>query len=235
MIDQYDLIHDTDWDTLIVLDACRYDFFRDNYERFFEGDLIKAHSPVSHTEKWFSIMFPDKYDITIYSGNPRVRSKVRQNRLYFAGDHFTKVHDIWDKCWDKGYDTVFAKDITNYVVHEIITGEFKGKNIVWFLQPHYPYVGTLKTKYCCKDLRKGVLPQSTMYMMYQDNLDLSLEAVRDLLPHLDGEVYVTGDHGDVLCEPDIEDGIVYGHGYPNDIPELRDVPWLKVKQNGSRI
>ena len=41
--------------TLILLDACRYDFFEKLYPRFFEGELIKCHNEgVSWTYDWFS-------------------------------------------------------------------------------------------------------------------------------------------------------------------------------------
>ena len=92
-----------------------------------------------------------------------------------------------------------------------------------------PYVGALKINYLCKDLKRNVVCMEDLHQAYMDNLELSLQATQRLLPYLSGKVYITGDHGDALCEPDLPDGILYGHGYPNDIPQLRDVPWLKVK------
>ncbi len=125
------------WDTLIVYDACRYDFFKDMYQDFFDGKLTKAHSPVAHTVKWLKIMFPDKYDISVYSANPRIRSEHKKHD-YLAAEHFTKVHDIWMNSWDSKLDTILAEPVTDYVIQEITEGRFEGKNIIWFLQPHYP-------------------------------------------------------------------------------------------------
>ena len=37
-------IANEDWRILIVLDACRYDYFKRNYKRYLEGDLKKGIS-----------------------------------------------------------------------------------------------------------------------------------------------------------------------------------------------
>ena len=39
-----------DWDFLIILDACRYDYFKGGYNKYIkEGNLKKAVSPGIHT------------------------------------------------------------------------------------------------------------------------------------------------------------------------------------------
>ena len=57
MLEQYDLIHESDFDTLIILDAQRFDFFK-KYSKF-KGKLIKAHSKAAHTYEWLEKTFPD--------------------------------------------------------------------------------------------------------------------------------------------------------------------------------
>lgn len=47
MMDQGKSITQGDWKNLIVLDACRFDYFENSYSDYLEGDLIKAKSPVS--------------------------------------------------------------------------------------------------------------------------------------------------------------------------------------------
>lgn len=42
-----------DWDLLIVLDACRFDSFRDAFNRYFEGELREVRSRGSCTPEWF--------------------------------------------------------------------------------------------------------------------------------------------------------------------------------------
>jgi hypothetical protein len=44
IVDQRKLIHTVPWDTLILLDACRYDAFTQIYGEYLTGDLIKAYS-----------------------------------------------------------------------------------------------------------------------------------------------------------------------------------------------
>jgi len=45
-------VMEEDWDYLIILDACRYDFFSWMYSKYFEGKLIKAKSVGSCTVEW---------------------------------------------------------------------------------------------------------------------------------------------------------------------------------------
>ncbi|KXB07802.1 hypothetical protein AKJ55_01930 [candidate division MSBL1 archaeon SCGC-AAA382M17] len=52
MKDQKDLIEKRDWDCLILLDACRYDYFEDIHDNYFEGQLQKADSGASATGTW---------------------------------------------------------------------------------------------------------------------------------------------------------------------------------------
>ncbi len=55
-MDQKEQVYRKDWDLLIILDACRYDYFKKYAYRFFEKrfncKLFKAISPASHTYEW---------------------------------------------------------------------------------------------------------------------------------------------------------------------------------------
>ena len=55
-----------DWDFLIVLDACRYDYFSEMYENFFTGRLEKRLSPDCSTVEWLKRSFPNYYPEVIY-------------------------------------------------------------------------------------------------------------------------------------------------------------------------
>lgn len=67
----------SDWDYLVVLDACRYDYFALIYERFFEGVLEKRISRGVDTPSWCKATFTRYYDDIIYvSGNPFINSQV---------------------------------------------------------------------------------------------------------------------------------------------------------------
>lgn len=49
---QKNLIYDRNWDVLIILDACRYDYFEKVYDDFFEGDLKKVRSECLSDPFW---------------------------------------------------------------------------------------------------------------------------------------------------------------------------------------
>ncbi|MFB6089061.1 MAG: hypothetical protein ABEK36_04755 [Candidatus Aenigmatarchaeota archaeon] len=66
------------WDYLIILDACRYDYFRDIYGNYFgKGIVRKAVSPATTTIEWLAKTFPDYYEDMIYiSSSPFVKSRT---------------------------------------------------------------------------------------------------------------------------------------------------------------
>lgn len=63
------------WDILIILDACRYDFFRKVYGNYLPGHLKKRKSRGSGTTEWLAKTFKEVYDITYISANPYVKQR----------------------------------------------------------------------------------------------------------------------------------------------------------------
>lgn len=129
-----------DWDYLLVLDACRYDYFEKVYDDYFEGDLRRVRSPGSETSEWCRNVFTEKYDDVVYvSGNPRINSKV-EVRGFDASEHFHEVVDVWDWGWDHELGTVRPEVINEAVLDA--RGEYPDKRIiVQYMQPHAPYLG----------------------------------------------------------------------------------------------
>jgi len=61
MTKQTTLVHNLDWDILIVIDACRYDYFAKYYREVFDnGKLIKVKSPSKWTFGWICDTFGNK-------------------------------------------------------------------------------------------------------------------------------------------------------------------------------
>ena len=79
MIDQRKLIHERNWDVLIILDACRYDYFEKVYMDYFGdmGKLQTVKSPATWTGAWVAEIFHGKpMKDTIYlSSNKWINSK----------------------------------------------------------------------------------------------------------------------------------------------------------------
>jgi len=61
MTEQKELVLNTDWDILIVIDACRYDYFKKYYKEIFNnGKLEKVTSPAVWTFGWLVEIFGGK-------------------------------------------------------------------------------------------------------------------------------------------------------------------------------
>jgi len=128
-----------DWDFLIVLDACRYDYFSEIYRNLFDGRLEKRISLGCSTIEWLKRSFPDYYPDVIYvSGNPYVNSKVAIAG-FNAKEHFYKVVDVWDFGWDETIGTVPPEEI-NKAVLKFYLKYPKKRFIIHYMQPHAPYL-----------------------------------------------------------------------------------------------
>lgn len=129
-----------DWDYLIVLDACRYDYFALAYKEFLSGDLKKVASIGSATIEWCLKSFTKYYpDVVYVSANPYINS-IREISGFKAYDHFYKVIDVWRLCWDENLGTVHPKNVNKFA--RIAVNTYKDKRIIiHYLQPHAPYIG----------------------------------------------------------------------------------------------
>lgn len=134
-----------DWDNLIILDACRYDFFKKAYKDYVEGKLEKRISRGSGTTEWLYKNFKLKYDLTYISANPYINSRGipidklhNNNYSWKATEHFTKIVDVWNFGWDKALKTVPPDKVNEAVLKH---KKDNSRTIIHYIQPHRPYVG----------------------------------------------------------------------------------------------
>jgi hypothetical protein len=132
-----------DWKVLIVLDACRYDYFEKNYKRFFKGKLKKMESVAVDTMEWLAKSFKGEYKDTVYiSATPFINSitESRNEKYRFlASDKFFKVIDVWDTGWDEQIGVTRAEAVNSE--YRRIKNKYPDKKfILHYLQPHYPFV-----------------------------------------------------------------------------------------------
>lgn len=67
---------DQDWDTLIILDACRNNLFHEVVDKSKFDEITTVRSPGSFTREWISETFDDKHgDIVYVTGNPIVSNQ----------------------------------------------------------------------------------------------------------------------------------------------------------------
>lgn len=139
MVEQVSVM-EADWDYLVILDACRYDYFSELYRDYLRGELEKVVSLGSSTLEWCQKSFQEVYNDVIYiSANPYINSKG-EVKGFKATDHFHKVIDVWDWGWDAELGTVHPKKV-NEVAQRVKDNYPSKRLIVHYLQPHAPYLG----------------------------------------------------------------------------------------------
>jgi hypothetical protein len=132
------------WDYLIVLDACRYDYFERLWLQYLQGNLEKRISIGSSTTEWRNKSFVGRYDDVVYvSANPFINS-LAAVKGFSAKEHFVKVFDLWLSDWDKERGTVLPETVTKRAA-EITTSHMDKRAIIHYIQPHEPYLGSTVT------------------------------------------------------------------------------------------
>lgn len=226
-----------DWDTLVVLDACRYDLFAECADF---TDVEAVQSPASQTEEFLEKTVAGRtLDDTVYvSANPQV-TRVDAS--------FADVVPLWESAWDEALRTVPPEAVVDAVLDR--TEAFADKRlVVHFVQPHIPFIGptgeelsqpsfqgdVLENRGESVDnvwmrLRRGELDEQRVRAAYRENLELALPEVRRLVESLDGRTVVTSDHGNAFGE-----WWTYGHPPNRHIDALTRVPWATVESGERR-
>ena len=131
-------ILDEEWDSLIILDACRYDVFKDVAKELnLPGHLGYRISRGTDTrmfliENFIEYCSPKLKDVVHVTANPFVDLLVR-------GKVF-KVIPVWRYAWNQEFNTVHPIDVYHYAI--LAAKKYSDKRIiVHFLQPHFPYIG----------------------------------------------------------------------------------------------
>ena len=223
---------------LIVLDACRFDYFINEASSLLaRGKLTKAWSPASCTIDWLKICFPGFYKhVRVISAHPYLNSKGITTLGYRAVNHFLRhnIVDVWDWGWDENLKTVPPSTVYK-AFKEQDDGEMK--TIIWFVQPHGPWIGKTKLPIpkrskkklavgaeILEKVKKGEITVSRLREAYRDNLRLVLEYVNKIVKETEGGIIITSDHGEMLGEYRL-----FLHPCRIECKILRLVPWLEVR------
>jgi len=231
-------VMDEDWDTLVLLDACRYDMFAERVP--FDGDLQSRISLGSTSEEFLRQNFEDgQYHDTVY---------VNAN-AYFPGVNldtdgtFHAVIDLLDD-WDEDLEIAHPETVTEAAIEAHETYPDK-RVIVHYMQPHLPFIGErglelrnqIGQRNAWIPFRNGRRPISVdeLWEGYNENLDVVFEYVSRLLDEISGKIVLSADHGNMVGERHgpIPTKRMYGHPWGVYTPELVKVPWF-VLEAGSR-
>ena len=211
-------------DTIIILDACRYDY----YIKF--RNAGKFMSLGKTTQETIPRLFSGKYDHVYISGNPFINSKgvgpLSSETGYKPKEHFPNVVDVWDFGWDEELGTTPPWS----VAEEAIKWQRKGyKTLIHYMQPHFPFISKIKLDIMhIRNERNEVLygikygavkwkfpDVEIVRKAYYYNLELVLKYA---LKTANGKTVITADHGDLLGEKG-----VFGHPSTVNDPKLLEI------------
>jgi len=239
-----------DWDNLLILDACRFDYF-DQYNTI-EGDLRKVISKGGHSAQFLTENFAggEFHDTVLVTANPFVEM--------LSEDVFYKVYyaELFEQ-WDEELNTIPPEAVVEATV-EMNERHPNKRLISHFMQPHTPYIGPtgrdLYERYefgvfnpnigeneefetpertIPEAVRNGPITEEELKRAYTENVEISIEHARELVDELDGKSVITADHGEMLGERMFLYK-EYGHTGYVYTPELRMVPWLTVESESRR-
>lgn len=225
-----------DWDTLLVLDACRYDLFAEHNP--FEVSPKKVYSNASHTREFLSRNFgsADLPDTVYVTASPQVTN---------CDASFAHVEHVWRDSWSDEHRTVLPEVVTNTALK--VNKRFPNKRlIVHYMQPHYPFIGPTSDELgqhatftggnfgrnyasVWEQLAAGQVDEQTVRKAYAENLEIVLPEVYDLVDFLTGKTVITSDHGNLFGKQVTTLPFeIYGHPRGVHDSELAAVPWLEL-------
>lgn len=235
-------VTNADWDSLVVLDGCRYDMF----ERLstLPGTLEDRLSRGSATDEFVKSNFGSGTfkDIVYVTANPRVN-------LAFSGQ-FHDIVNVWEDGWDDELNTVPPKTVADETIR--VLEEYPHKRIVsHFIQPHAPFIGEFARKNLVRHstlgdhrpdggdgsessesiwalLRRGEVDVKAVKRAYDENLEIAIPHVERIMNAESGKCVVTSDHGNLLGERISPfKRRFYGHPSRFHAENLLRVPWLE--------
>lgn len=216
-----------DWDTLVILDACRYDLFEEKRPEEWPAAL-RVRSRAGHTTGFYRENFEDGpyLDTVLVTANPKA--------VQARGDAFHDVVKVYESDWDDVTGTVLPSTMARATIeaHE----RYPDKRIIsHWIQPHYPFIGGDAEGYrfdgdpIWRDLRRGDLDPEAVYEDYAATLEMAIPHVQEVLDAVEGRVVLTSDHGNAFGErPRFYPFPLYGHPMGIDHSSIVDVPWSVV-------
>jgi hypothetical protein len=176
------------WDNLIILDACRYDIFKEEYN--LPGELEYRISRASMSKEFINGNFSNKkhHDTVYLSGNSWYARKCREINA--------ELHEFeLIKAEGKEYYIEKPKMITEEAIKA--DDEYPNKRlIVHYMLPHFPYIGPTarqtfpdietQRETLFRDLRRGNadISDEQLKEAYRENLDIVLHMIENYLMNL---------------------------------------------------
>lgn len=203
-------VMEEDWDTLIVLDACRADYFEEVADLDAFDEYEARVSLGSHSSEWTRRNFSGReFSDTVYvSANPHTSLE--------AGDSFHRIVELWETHTDEDEGVVLPESVVEAAKEA--HAEFGDKRmIVHFMQPHGPFVGS--------DQAVTDDTDEAYWQAYSENLEYVLDFALELVEAIPGRAVITADHGQIRVGLFGELLGIGGHKPGLRFPRLVRVPW----------
>lgn len=219
-------VYDHEWDVLVILDACRYDMYR---------EIVDAGEPVlsvaSTSTEWIDVTFDDQYEKKV-ANTAYISANPYSQRL--DDSRFGLVDHIWQDHWDDDLGTIPAEPVTDHGITANRSGEFD-RVILHYMQPHFPFIGGEQFGHLGRGafgigsgqgqnvwrmIDRGEVNPEDAIDAYYDNLRYAFESVETVLENVDGRVVVSADHANALGEWNM-----WGHRAYVPFRAVREVPW----------
>lgn len=238
-------IMNEDWDNLIILDACRYDYFEDECD--IQGELSEKLSQGSYSFEFMEGNFINQklHDTVYVTSNPHSPklSKDIFHDMRFILDSYTSPQKVIDEALN-AYEDYPEKRL-----------------IVHLMPPHRPHLGptadSIQNEYNLKDWNNvdkrekpttetsgrsiwnlaihNEISTETLRKSYRENLNIGLEYAKQLNDNIDGKTVITSDHGELLGERAAPlTHRRYGHPHEVNCRTLRIVPWFEIESQNRR-
>jgi len=223
---QSKLIKQYPWDVLIVLDACRYDYFSASLSNtMLCGTLIKADSNSKNTERWYYEHWSRKNEDTILiSANPH-------SKLSGCYKNFFMAVEVWEED-----NWVYPEPALDVLLD--LQKEYDGKKfVVHLIPPHLPFIGKEGKKFLEKlgaygneynvyrtvekYARKNGWDEIIKY--YCESIIEVLNRIEKYIPKMKGNIIITADHGEIIGENNC-----YMHNIRSD--EILIIPWMVIER-----
>lgn len=234
-------VYESEWDLLIILDACRADLLQEVAEEYdFIDSVDTIYSLGGDSTGWIRENFVrSKYqeqvqDTCYITGNPHTD-------IVLTGREFKYLDEVWKYAFDYDNGVMPPRPITERAV-AVGRQQNCDRLIVHYMQPHFPSLPNLtlgstmnpKTvgtewESIWKQLEEGKIEKQVVWAAYRENLRYILDEVELLLENIAADkVVISADHGNAAGELGF-----YGH-QDVPIPAIRKVPWCETTSHDKK-
>jgi hypothetical protein len=227
-------VWEDDWDILCICDACRFDLMESVAPLYSwlpePEDLQSINSVGTTSSEWISNTFSQSsadLENTVYiSGNPYTH--------FAPEDQLKEVVDVSKSTWkETEVSTVPPKVLTDIALDYLENHDQGDRIIIHYMQPHTPFRSQPEwftgEESVWSLLRREEISEDEFWEAYRDNLSWVIEEISRLRDCTDDQIVITSDHGNATGEYGL-----WAHPEQTRIPELVEVPWIKLTGIGAK-